>query len=51
MTINLRPSALDRIMTCPASLYSAPGEVLIDHPAGEAAGIGSAVHAILARVM
>lgn len=49
--IKLRPSSLDRVTACPASLYSAPGEVLIDHPAGDAAAVGSAVHAILARVL
>ena len=49
--MKIRCSSLDRVMACPASLYPAAGEVLIDHEAGDAARVGTAVHAIMADVV
>lgn len=49
--LTLRPSALDRIYTCSASAHTEDDAVLIDHEEGSDARIGSAVHAVLARMM
>jgi len=49
--MKLRCSELDRVMACTASAHPQPGEVIIDHEAGEAARIGTAVHAVMADVV
>jgi len=50
ITLKLRPSELDRAIACPASLYPREDEILIRSESGDAAAVGSAVHAVLAHV-
>jgi len=49
--LTLRPSSLDRIYTCSASAHTENDAVLIDHEEGADARIGSAVHAVMARML
>jgi hypothetical protein len=49
--MKLRCSELDRVMACPASAYPQPGETQIDHESGDAAKVGTAVHAVMADVV
>jgi hypothetical protein len=43
----VRPSEVDRMMLCKASIHIEDDDVLIDHESGDAAKVGSAVHAVM----